>query len=48
MIRLMEVLHGGAVVSGWTAGQIHEAILTSFRIGAGRYGLNQLRYGRAN
>ena len=45
IIRLMEVLlHGGTVVSGWKARQIHEAILTSFRIGADRYDLNQLRY----
>ena len=45
MIRLMEVLlHGGTVVSGWTSNQIHEAILTTFGIGADRYGLNQLRY----
>lgn len=45
MIRLMEVLlHGGTVVSGWSTRQIHEAILTSFHIGADRYGLNQLRY----
>jgi hypothetical protein len=44
-IRLMEVmLHGGTVVSGWTARQIHETILTTFGIGANRYGLNQLRY----
>ena len=45
IIRLMEVLlHGGTVVSGWTARQVHQAILTSFRIDADRYGLNQLRY----
>ena len=45
MIRLMEVmLHGGTVVSGWTTRQIHETILTTFGIGANRYGLNQLRY----
>jgi hypothetical protein len=45
MIRLMEVLlHSGTVVSGWNARQIHEAILTSFRISADHYGLNQLRY----
>jgi len=45
MIRLMEVLlHGGTVVSGWTARQIHEAILTSFCIGAERYGPSQLSY----
>jgi hypothetical protein len=35
MIRLMEVLlHGGTVVSAWSARQIHQAILTSFRIAA--------------
>ena len=45
MIRLMEVLlHSGTVVSGWTARQIHEALLTTFDIRAERYGLNQLRY----
>jgi hypothetical protein len=45
MIRLMEVLlHGGTVVSGWTATQIHEAILATFDLRADRYGLNQLRY----
>ena len=31
MIRLMEVLlHGGTTVGGWSARQIHEALLTSF------------------
>ena len=45
MIRLMEVLlHGRTVVSGWTTRQIYEAILTTFGIGADRYGLTQLRY----
>ncbi len=45
MIRLMEVLlHGGTVVGGWTARQIHDAILTAYGIAASRYGLNQLRY----
>jgi hypothetical protein len=45
MIRLMEVLlHGGTVVGGWTARQIHDAILTAYGIDASRYGLNQLRY----
>ena len=45
MIRLMEVLlHGGTVVSGWSTRQIHEAILTTFGIGADRYGLTQIRY----
>jgi hypothetical protein len=45
MIRLMEVmLHGGTTVGGWTAKQIHEAVLISFALTATRYGLNQLRY----
>ncbi len=45
MIRLMEVLlHGGTTVGGWTAKQIHVAILTAFEPSVARYGLNQLRY----
>src|SRR5262249_53887889 len=45
VIRLLEVLlHGGMTVGGWTAKQIHEAILTTFRLSAHTYGLNQLRY----
>ena len=45
MIRLMEVmLHGGTTVGGWTAKQIHDAVLTAFKLSATRYGLNQLRY----
>lgn len=45
MIRLMEVLlHGGTTVGGWTARQIHEALLTTFELSPARYGLNQLRY----
>jgi hypothetical protein len=45
MIRLMEVLlHGGTTVGGWTAKQVHEAILTAFELPVARYGLNQLRY----
>jgi hypothetical protein len=45
MIRLMEVLlHGGTTVGGWTARQIHDAILTAFELSAAHYGLNQLRY----
>ena len=45
MIRLMEVLlHGGTTVGGWTARQIHNAILTSFQLTTARYGLNQLHY----
>ena len=45
MIRLMEILlHGGTTVGGWTAKQIHDALLTAFKLSAARYGLNQLRY----
>ena len=45
IIRLMEVLlHGGTTVGGWTAKQIHQAVLTNFQLSAKTYGLNQLRY----
>src|SRR5262244_1580555 len=45
VIRLLEVLlHGGNTVRGWTTKQIHAAVLTTFQISAGAYGLNQLRY----
>jgi hypothetical protein len=45
IIRLLEVLlHGGNTVGGWTAKQIHEAVLTTFRLPPKTYGLNQLRY----
>ncbi len=45
MIRLLEVLlHGGNTVGGATARQIHQAVLTTFRLSANTYGLNQLRY----
>jgi hypothetical protein len=45
IIRLLEVLlHGGTTVGGWTAKQIHEAVLTSFQLSPKTYGLNQLRY----
>ncbi len=45
IIRLLEVLlHGGNTVGGWTAKQIHEAVLTTFQLPASAYGLNQLRY----
>ncbi len=45
IIRLLEVLlHGGNTVGGWTAKQIHQAVLTTFRLTASAYGLNQLRY----
>jgi hypothetical protein len=45
IIRLLEVLlHGGTTVGGWTAKQIHEAILTTFELSPQTCGLNQLRY----
>jgi hypothetical protein len=45
IIRLLEVLlHGGNTVGGWTAKQIHEAVLASFQLSSKTYGLNQLRY----
>ena len=45
IIRLLEVLlHGSSTVGGWTAKQIHSAVLTTFQLSAKTYGLNQLRY----
>jgi len=45
IIRLMEVLlHGGTQVGGWTAKEIHQAVITTFGLSEKRYGLNQLRY----
>src|SRR6267143_1200361 len=45
IIRLLEVLlHGGSHVGGWTAKQIHHAVLTTFHLSDSAYGLNQLRY----
>jgi len=45
VIRLLEVLlHGGTHVGGWTAKQIHQAVLTTFHLSEKAYGLNQLRY----
>lgn len=45
IIRLLEVLlHGSTSVGGWTARQIHEAVLTTFQLPPARYTLNQLRY----
>src|ERR1700752_3831978 len=46
LIRLFEVLlHGGTHLGGWSAKQIHHAVLTSFHLSDRAYGLNQLRYG---
>ncbi len=45
VIRLLEVLlHGGTHVGGWTAKQVHHAVLTTFHLSERAYGLNQLRY----
>jgi len=45
VIRLLEVLlHGGSHVGGWTAKQIHRAVLTAFHLSDTAYRLNQLRY----
>src|SRR6195256_3233553 len=45
VIRLLEVrLHGGSQVGGWTAKQIHHAVLTTFHLSERAYGLTQLRY----
>jgi hypothetical protein len=35
---------GGTTVGGWTARQIHQAVLTTFQISPKTYQLNQLRY----
>jgi hypothetical protein len=37
-------LHGGAHLGGWTAREIHQAVLTTFNISEQAYGVNQLRY----
>lgn len=45
MIRLMEaLLHNSSAVGGWSARQIHQAVLDTFQLSPERYGLNQLRY----
>src|SRR5271157_2423652 len=45
IIRLMEVLlHGGTHLGGWTAKEIHQAVLTTFGLSEKGYRLNQLRY----
>jgi hypothetical protein len=45
VIRLFEVLlHGSTHIGGWTAKQIHQAVLTTFQLSERTYGLNQLRY----
>jgi hypothetical protein len=45
IIRLLEVLlHGSTQVGGWTAREIHQAILTTFHLSEAAYGFNQLRY----
>jgi hypothetical protein len=43
--RLLEaLLHNGSAIGGWTARQIHEAVVTTFQLSPKTYSLNQLRY----
>jgi hypothetical protein len=43
--RLLEILlHGSTHIGGWTAREIHQAVLTTFELSEAAYGLNQLRY----
>jgi hypothetical protein len=43
--RLLEVsLHAGATIGGWSAKDIHRAILETFSLPEQRYNLNSLRY----
>lgn len=45
IIRLLEVLlHNATTVAGWTAKQIHEAVVSTFQLSPQQYRLNQLRY----
>ena len=45
IIRLFEVLlHGGPQIGGWTARQMHQAVLDAFDLSEKTYRLNQLRY----
>jgi hypothetical protein len=45
VIRLLEVLlHGGSHVGGWSAKQIHQAVIATFQLSDRRYGINQLSY----
>jgi hypothetical protein len=44
-IRLMEILlHAGTAMGGWSAAQIHSAVLARFAAEAGRYSVASLRY----
>ena len=38
------ILHAGSHLGGWTAKQIHHAVLATFHLSEQTYGLNQLRY----
>jgi hypothetical protein len=45
IIRLFEVLlHAGTTVSGWSAAQLHQAVLQTYRLSPDSYRLPQLRY----
>ena len=44
-IRLLEVfLNSGTQIGGWSTKQVHQAVLSTFRISDSKYRLNQLRY----
>jgi len=44
-MRLFEaLLYGGPQIGGWTARQIHHALLTTFDLSENTHGFNQLRY----
>src|SRR5712672_2993868 len=45
VIRLLEVLlNSGSHIGGWTAKQIHHAVITTFDLSDNTYRLDQLRY----
>ena len=45
IIRLFEVmLHASTTVSGWSAAQLHQAVLQTYRLAPDSYRLPQLRY----
>src|SRR6202048_3506353 len=47
VIRLLEVLlNSGSHIGGWTAKQIHHAVITTFDLSHSTYRLDQLRYDR--
>jgi hypothetical protein len=43
-LPLEVLLHNSSTVGGWTAKQIHQAVVTTFQLSLKQYSLNQLRY----